>query len=175
MSYFDWLVMTVAPHYYQREKYSELLFVLYRTEFYWTIARDRNRAIDGLDLRGKYERDTGEYCDAEGGCSVLEMLIALAIRCEKELMYDPELGDRTDLWFWMMIENLGLDEFDSGIYEDSPAFFEEEIQYILERFMDRKYGKNGEFCAFPISFFDPNFRKMELAYQLNYFIKEKFY
>ena len=33
-------------------------------------------------------------------CSVLEMMIALAIRCEEHIMDDPDVGNRTGQWFW---------------------------------------------------------------------------
>lgn len=175
MSYFDWLVLTIAPDYFQREGYSELLFFLYYTEFYWVVRRDRNRAEDGLDLRERYEHETGLYCDLYGPCNVLEMLVALAIRCENDLMYmyDPELGNQTSRWFWMFLENLGLLKFDDGNFEP------DEISDILFNFMDRNYGFHGEFCAFSDDLdaenYDPEFEKIELAYQMNYYIKEKFY
>ena len=171
MTYFDWLVFIIAPDYRQRDLYTKLFFALYSIEFFWVIPRDKNRAIDGLDLREQFERETGLYCDECGPCNCLEMFIALAIRCENELMYtyDPESGDQTDRWFWMMIENLGLD-----FYTDS-NFDYDEVDDILYRFMSRNYGKNLEFCPFPVSVFVSDFEKMELVYQMNYYIKEKYY
>lgn len=173
MNYFDWLVFTIAPDYHQRENYTELFFALYSTEFFWTVSRDKNRAEDGLDLRVQFERETGEYAEMCGPCNCLEMFVALAIRCEMELMYDPDAGDRTDEWFWMMMANLGLDEFESNRFD----FYE--VDDILWNFMNRNYGPNGEFCAFfdqkSCTSFDSEFENIELAYQLNYFIKEKFY
>lgn len=172
MSYFDWLVYIVAPDYRQRDHYTKLLLALYSTEFYWVINRDKNRAADGLDMRDQYERETGLYCDAYGPCTVLEMLIALAIRCENELMYmyDPGAGNQTERWFWMMIDNLGMSRFD-----DYHHFDELEIDDILARFMDRNYGPDLEYCPFPVQNWVPGFEKMELAYQMNYYVKEKFY
>ncbi len=172
MSYFDWLVFGIAPDYRQRDHYAKLLLALYSTEFYWVITRDRNRAEDGLDLRNQYERETGLYCDAYGPCTVLEMLIALAIRCENELMYryNPDEGDQTEKWFWMMVDNLGLCEFD-----DYHHWEVEEIDDILARFMDRNYGQRFEFCPFPVKNVPIGFEKMELIYQMNYYVKEKFY
>lgn len=41
-------------------------------------------------------------------CSVLEMIIALAIRLEEHIMDDPDIGNRTGQWFWDMIVSLGL-------------------------------------------------------------------
>lgn len=41
-------------------------------------------------------------------CSVLEVMIALALRMEEETMASSEFGDRTNQWFWYMIVSLGL-------------------------------------------------------------------
>jgi hypothetical protein len=176
LSYFDWLVFLIAPDYHERDQYIKLLHALYSVEFYWVIPRDKNRAIDGLDLRSQFEDETGSSCDADGPCSVLEMFIALAIRCENTLMYmyDPEKGDQTDRWFWMMLDNLGLTDFEDSFRTDDEEF-DSELDDILYRFMDRDYGPNLEFCPFPIEFYVPDFEKMELAYQMNHYIKEKFY
>lgn len=171
MTYYDWLVYNVAPDYHLREKYSKLFFALYSTEFFWVVPRDRNRALDGQDLRNRFEQDTGLYCDKYGPCCCFEMIFALAIRCENELMYmyDSDSEDQTERWFWMVIENLGLD-----IYDDE-FFQEEEVDYVLYRFMSRDYGPDLEFCAFPLTNYISNYEKIELTYQLNYYIKEKFY
>lgn len=169
MTYFDWLVYTIAPDYNQREDYMELLLALYSTEFFWVVKRDKNRAEDGLDLRDIFERKTRLYCDTDGPCNCLELFIALAIRCENELMYDPDFGDRTDRWFWMFLDNLGLLEY------DSEGFNFDEVSEILDKFMSREYGFNLEFCAFPSSISVSEMKKMELAYQMNFFIKENFY
>ena len=73
---------------------------------------DENRAIDGLELRTDFEYETGEYLDKTSGlmpkCTVFEMLAALAIRCESQLMYNPSLGDRTSKWFFEFLDNLNL-------------------------------------------------------------------
>lgn len=172
MTYYDWLVRIVSAGRFHRDNYTKLLFALYSTEFYWTVKRDINRAKDGLDLREQYEIETGLYCDEAGSCTVLEMLIALAIRCENEIMYayNSDLEDQTSRWFWMMVDNIGL-----GIYDDFCDFDSYEIDDILTRFMDRKYGSRFEFCPFPVENFVPGFEKMELVYQMNYYMKENFY
>ena len=173
MSYFDWLVYLIAPDYRLRDDHMELLFALYSIEFFWVLPRDRNRAEDGLELRDKFKRETeayGDYFEAENGpCNCLEMFVALAIRCEKELMYNPDEGDQTWRWFWMMMENLGLD-----IYTDDDFDFDD-VDHILWRFMSRKYGPNLEYCAFPCSISMSKMSKTELTYQLNYYVREKFY
>ena len=86
--------------------------VLTTIEFVWRHPMDENRAIDGLELRDDFEYETGDYLDKTSGlpskCSMFEMLAALAIRCENQLMRDSLLGDRTSKWFFEFLDNLGL-------------------------------------------------------------------
>ena len=102
--YFDELVDFVDG-----ENLRGVLWRLYTTEFYWfdDIIMDRNRAMDGLKLRHE-DKNAGYSVN----CSVLEMLIGMAIRCERDIMHVNGAGDRTIEWFWIMIGNLGLDNPD---------------------------------------------------------------
>lgn len=164
MSYFDWLCMIDIPDGDQRVEYAKLMCVLMDTEFRWVIRRDENRALDGLELRDIYEEETGEDCEESGPCSVLEMLTALAIRCNDEIMYDPDDPKRADRWFWMMIRNLKLDKNVGGFFSGT------KVLSTLANFMD-KTGKNE---LFPVKNPPRNFYRMELWYQLNWYIMEHF-
>lgn len=94
--------------------YTPLIMDLSDIEFVWNHPMDENRAIDGLELRSDFEYETGEYLDKNSGlmpkCSVFEMLAALSIRCEDQLMYNSSLGNRTSKWFFEMLDNLNLDK-----------------------------------------------------------------
>ena len=164
MDYFDWLCMIAIPDGGKRADYAKLLMTLMDIPFVWHVSRDRNRAADGLELRDIYEDETGELCDQGGECTVLEMLIALAIRCNDEIMYDPDDPKRADRWFWMMIENLGLD-----IFVDK-NFSKVSILDILDTFMD----KNGQKCLFPVQNCPQNYPQMELWSQLNWYLMRRF-
>ena len=89
-----------------------LVSALAEVEFVWRHPMDENRAIDGLELRSDFEYETGEYLDKTSGlipqCSMFEMLAALAIRCENQLMRNSLLGDRTSKWFFEFLDNLGI-------------------------------------------------------------------
>ena len=111
--YFEWLFSLVCGEEYSKQfSYRKLLTRLHDTEFRYSIPRDRNRADDGIDLRSRFTwtkyRNYELLCFLDGPCSVLEMMIALAIRCEENIMDDPNIGDRTAQWFWGMVVNLGL-------------------------------------------------------------------
>lgn len=178
--YFKWLCNIVGNY----EEYLFLLQKLFNKEFYWTIDMDENRAGDGLALRDRYIREenllgwdveivNGERIDISGlgPCSVLEMLIALAIRCEKDIMNDPKEGDRTGFWFWKMIENLGfLDYKNKCIDEKIDRKIDEKLLY----FLDRKFEKSGKNGLFPLKKWDKDQRKVEIWYQLMAWLDENY-
>ena len=168
MTYLDWLAIIAFPDGEQRSLYSKVLTRLYEVDFFAILPRDENRAKDGESLREEYEELSGECCEKSGPCSVLEMMVALAARCESQIMFDPDEGDRTDLWFWEMFDNLGL----SCLYGD--RFDEREFRRIIVTFLNRKFGADGYLGPFYIPDFEGDMRKIELWYQLGYYIESKF-
>lgn len=180
MNYFDWLCMWAIPDGIKRETYRELLLALYNFDFYWSIRNDENRANDGLELRNVFEEETGEGCDKSGPCSLLEMFLGLAVRCNNEFMYNPEDPKRADIWFWMMMENLGLDKISAENAEkwlkmDKNGYFMDSFENIFIHFCDRNYGQNGQFCAFPYTKNSHKLAKTELFYHMGYYLKENFH
>lgn len=112
--YFEWMYRLVVDDRYSNKSYRRLFYKLHDTEFAYTIPMDGNRAEDGIELRYRFGREQG-YRDAVIAnrldirpCSILEMMIALAIRCEEHIMEDPDIGNRTGQWFWSMLVSLGL-------------------------------------------------------------------
>lgn len=165
--YYYWLTDLLHDDYLQ-SNYQKLLRQLLETEFTWSVPYDSNRASDGLYLRKLYSKETGYDVMFSDGCVVLEMLIALCRRCEEDLMYNPDLGDRTNVWFWDILENLGLDYYDDNNYDfDS-------VDTIMCRFLDRDYDKNGLGGAFYVMDSCVDFRKKDLWWQLNAFLEEKY-
>jgi hypothetical protein len=102
--------------------------------------------------------------ELDGPCSVLEMMIALAIRCEENIMDDPLIGDRTRQWFWSMISSLGL----SGMTDT--RFDNKSVDRVLETFLDRDYKPNGEGGLFTIKRCEKDLRKVEIWYQLLWYL-----
>lgn len=168
MSYFDWLSMLLFPDGYERLDYSELLFALYDTEFYWTISRDKNRAEDGLLLRDEYENETGECVDIDCGCTLFEFFIGIGRRCSEELMYDSRKNQRDTFWATFFMGRIFLMEMTND------RFDRDQFDYIVNRFMGRKYSPNGDFCPFFCPIKNVDFRRLELIYQLNYYLKWRF-
>ena len=171
--YFVWMYNLVCnDKYYTKLSYHKLLYSLYNTDFTYIVARDKNRADDGRELRYRFGYDNGYSKDVIAKsldtvpCSVLEMMIALAIRCEESTMSDTRFGDRTAQWFWGMVNNLGLgDMYDRNF----------DKRYVLESidiFLNRKYEPNGKGGLFTLRHSDYDLRKMEIWYQLCNYLDE---
>lgn len=159
--YFEWLCdMVCGKRYSKSVSYRKLLRQLYDTEFRWVIPMDRNRAEDGKDLRDRY----GRYFS--GPCNILEMMIALAIRCEENIMDDPTIGDRTGQWFWEMIVSLGLGSMTDTRYD------EEYVYSNLEIFMNREYEPNGRGGLFTTRHCRDDLRDVEIWIQMCWYLDE---
>lgn len=147
------------------KSYTLLFEYLYSRDFYWAndMPLDRNRAIDGIELREKYGC-SNDILDEP--CSVLEMIIGLALRIENQIMTDYDSGDRTSQWFWIMITNLGLYSYDDD------NFNEEEVKYIVDCFLDREYEPNGQGGLFILERPFDDLRNVEIWIQANWFLGE---
>lgn len=163
-SYFNWLYETVCENRFSEEvSYKKLLTQLHNTEFRYTLLMDDNRSEDGLCLRDRFANDydipnIDRYL--QGPCSVLEMMVALAIRCEESTMDDPKYGDRTGQWFWQMIGNLGLGAMKDVRYD---KIF---VRGVLDKFLDRKYDRDGRGGLFHIKNCDTDLRDIEIWNQM---------
>lgn len=161
--YFEWLVdlvRGVSP--YRENSYRKLLMHLHDIEFTFSIPRDENRAEDGVCLRRRFSERYSDYIT--GPCSVLEMMVALAIRCEESIMDDPNIGDRTSQWFWGMIANLGLNAMNDVRYDRRA------VNDAIETFLNRKYEPDGRGGLFRIRNCDYDLRVVEIWYQLCWYL-----
>lgn len=166
--YFEWMLHIVCGYSKPSDvSYRELLWHLDNINFEYYIRGDYNRACDGIELRRRFGYECSEFDHAEdyilGPCSVLEMMIALAMRCE-ELMDDTEYGDRTSQWFWKMIVSLGL----GGMVDE--RYDEDLVEEIIADFHDRRYSYDGTGGLFTV--IDPwrDLRKIEIWDQMLMFI-----
>lgn len=161
--YFEWLYNMMCnmkgPY---SNNYRKLLSYLHSVEFVFIIPRDVNRARDGIDLRRRFIEDADECLD--GPCSILEMMIALALRCEETIMDDPRIGDRTAQWFWGMIVNLGINSM------DDEHFDEKYVEQTIERFLSRNYEPDGTGGLFTVRNCDRDLRDVEIWYQLCWYL-----
>ena len=97
----------------EMKRYNFLTNELMKIPFRYIHPMDENRMKDGLELRSDFEYETGKFLDSSSGippvCSFFEMIVALACRCESQLMRNFEEEDNSKKWFYIMLKNLGLD------------------------------------------------------------------
>ena len=168
-AYFEWMYNTATKGMFSKSiSFRKLLMRLHSIEFKYSIPKDGGRAEDGIDLRYRFlyeyagEENAEDYID--GPCSVLEMILALAIRCEETIMDNPKLGDRTKQWFWGMITNLGL-----GSMEDT-RFDRDFVDKTIDNFLHHRYERNGKGGLFTVNNKKDDLRKVEIWCQLCWYL-----
>ena len=166
--YFEWMYDMMCAHRFAKGiSFRKLLMRLHSIDFTYSNRKDAARSDDGMDLRYRFAYRHVGIENAErylsGPCSVLEMIVALAIRCE-ETMNDTKYGDRTSQWFWGMITNLGL-----GGMEDT-MFDRRYVDEVVERFLNRDYEPNGRGGLFTIRNCDKDLRTVEIWYQMWWYL-----
>lgn len=143
---------------------------LHDVDFEWLIDMDENRAQDGIDLRDKFSREYGYSREdaqyLEKPCSMLEMMVALAIRAEHTIMDDPDVGNRTGQWFWEMISSLGLGRMDDSHFNRAKT------KRIINRFLVREYEPNGKGGLFTIPDCKYDLRDVDIWYQINWYLDD---
>lgn len=166
--YLKWLYRQVANVKLRSPSrtYWRLMKQLYKKEFVWIIPNDDNRLEDGRDLRCLFVHEEG-LGDVDPhwmslGCSMLEMLVALA----RTLNFEDESRD-VGQWFWTLMQNLNLNDCtDASNYDDIA------VEECLENVIWRTYHRSGRGGLFPLRHAKKDQRDVELWYQLNTYILE---
>lgn len=126
--YYEWMYSVAVPK-SMGPHYHALMQRLNRTMYWYIKALDQNRATDGVMLRYKFVQlglkksvdrafDIVSRVFGEDPPSVLEVLVALAIRCETSIMSNGETN-RTAEWFWNMIVSLDLHNMDNRGFDEA--------------------------------------------------------
>lgn len=164
--YLSWMMRLVSTKTHRSNQYKKLFEKLYERQFQVVNAFDENRVMDGEALRYQFGEDSGyiqpEIAESidDRPCSVLELMVALASRCENQFAYDPKYGDRTGVWFWEMIESLGLINMTDDRYDG------QYVDYVIDRFISLDYKPNGEGGLFTIQNPKKDYRQVQIWYQM---------
>ena len=152
--YDNWIIDLATDWCSNYGHYGRLMEFLHSIPFYSTvqIPLDKNRGADGKDLRLRFVESTNEYSYNHAylylmdyDATMLEVMVALALRCEENIMHDIDLGDRSFEWFYGMLCSSGL----NVCYDEQ--FDKNEAGNIVNRVLERKYARNGK-GGFGISF-----------------------
>lgn len=167
-SYFYWLFAIVAPG----SEYEKLLLCLSEIDYVPLLPRDDNRAMDGVNLRLRYSEQRGDAkidWSENRPCSVLELMAAMAIRCEEQITINPSIGNRTKHWFSSMLKSLGLSHMTNQYFD------RKYVEHVIKIFMDHDYSPTGEGSLFIVKR-PPNgdMRCAELWYQMMWYLDENF-
>lgn len=164
VEYLDWLYTKVALNGRSTPttRHYDLMRVMHTTEFVWLLSGDDNRAEDGRDLRREYELLTGVTGWTIEECSVLEMFVALCMDIE----FQTDISAKE--WFWEIMENLGVKEFNDGAYPGDRV-----VEEILDNFVWRRYEPNGNGGAFPIKHPKHDQREVEIWYQFWEYLQDQ--
>lgn len=174
--YFEWLLDQIFTDSikHMRKDYTDLMCYLFNAKFYWSIPRDSNRFEDGISLRDRFldvcemkhiiTDDELDLYFNPSSCSVLEMMAALAIRCEDTIMYDSKYGNRTGKWFWVMIQSMNLHTMTNR------DFNRDYVERVVTMMLNREYSPDGEGGLFTIPDCQYDLRDVEIWYQMSWFI-----
>ena len=166
--YFDWIFDFVGIN----EKYDKLTRYLNSKDFYYLLPMDENREADGIDLRYRFAyenhldyRMVCHYLDNRP-CSILEMMVALSLRCFQIVKDSAPSFDVYNL-FNDMLESLQLS------YMDDQHFNMIIADEILCAFLERKYSKNGVGGLFTLNHCLRDLTKDEIWCQAMWYLNEK--
>jgi hypothetical protein len=175
--YVEWLYshVGVSSDKNPRHSYWLLTEVLHQTQFTWSVPNDDNRASDGMALRDDFCDEVGSWGDNENvhnPCTLFEMLIALAQRADY-ISEGMGIAEGVGGWFWVMIKNLGLTEYNDDVLAHCGPSARRHIQGVVGALIDRKYKFNGDGGLFPIENPQKDQRHVEIWYQLSSYINER--
>ena len=128
---------------------------------------DKNRAGDGKALTERYVRETesiSSFFDVP--CSVLEMMIALCIRLETHILYNPEDNSHVRWLFWEMIRSLDLNNM------DDENFNEVQASICIFSMLEHTYRPDGKGGLFTVPG-SKDMREKEIWYQAMEWINYK--
>lgn len=169
--YFDFLCGIIG----RSQEYSILLDELHKIKFYSLIPNDDNRGADGLYLRSTFLDEVGPSWSPSlptGQCTVLEMMVGLAYRLEFETA-QSKWEKTVSEWFWILIDNLGLINYDNDAYFTNGKV-ETDIPKIIDRMLAREYDADGNGSLFPLKNPKKDQRRIEIWYQMTNYILENY-
>lgn len=174
LSYNDWLYSQIEKRDFQGLE--DFIFDLQSYPFICLVPHDDNRVEEGIELRYKFADENGVQLPEDilsRGCTLLEMLVALADRMDF-ILFDPSKGSRRSIWFWLFIDNLKLQKYTN---DDNKADISKKKKFnriVINKFLRRDYLPNGKGGLFPLENPTSDQREVEIWYQMSAYIRENY-
>lgn len=132
------------------------------------LERDTARVNDVYNFRDEFSELKRRQIP-NTSASVLEVLVCLSRKIDRDILYDSEKGDRSSTWFWMLMQNTHLLDLTDDVYKQYPQDAEYRIRRWAEEWMYRKY---SEYNTGLFIFRKPvkNLNKLDLWSQTNKYI-----
>ena len=151
--------------------------LLYEIEYVWNpnIPLDENRYIDGINLRESFSYKSKIPSDIvqnsiQGPCNILEMICALGIRIDNDIMATYYTGyDHGYFWIQKMLKNLNILQY------DDLNFDEDAVRRKIGNFLQRRYSENGFGGLFYVPNSEKDMRSMNIWDQMCYYIYVNYY
>ena len=164
-----WLINRVG---FKRKKYENLLIELHYIPFHYSISLDRSRAEDGMIVRDIFGLENGyPNLNFDEKCSVLELLVALAVRIEYEYIGNPS-EEHPEKIFWEMIENLF--NMDENWRLCGPEIDVQFVHYTVDKWLDRRFDYDGHGSIFPLKYPDCDQTQIDIWSQMNRYLMENY-
>lgn len=174
--YFIWLCeMVCVDGRYTDESYWILAKQLWDIDYEWIMEQDENRSKSVSILRHRYLAEGGKEWHDEIP-SVLEVLIMLSDAIF-DMLDELDGEDRRPMYFWEMIDNLGLIDFTDNRFRQLPDRNSWDFRRIRQRidvWLDRRFDYDGTGSPFPLQKPREDQRNVELWYQMNAYIIENY-
>lgn len=165
--YGNWLIEKINNRH--SHKYTKLLHFLHESPFIAYLDRDEDRLEDGIMLRDEFcsENKVPIYIFDYQYCTVLEMLVALALRIDNEWNGDPG-EEHPEKIFWEMLKNLKLDKFTDQKFDN------DRVLEILGIWITRGFDYDGNGSIFPLKDTNRDQRNCEIWKQMQEYLSENY-
>ena len=173
-AYVDWIRYDILKNkIYDPYRYEKLIYTLLGIKFVPYDGMDKNRLFDSRYLRYRFARvrhlddKIVDVSLSHFGESVLEVMVALALRIFDETTGGFPTPITPNEIFWQMIESMHLED------QTDPDFDEKKVIFTIERMMIRDFAKNGDGGLFRVSDDNPHdFRTVDIWYQAQWWATE---
>lgn len=179
--YLVWLINLINADNYKGKSYIKLCSLLNKVPFEPVIKLDENRLSDVQSLlRETYIQSQSDWYRLTNDdimelptwpVSFLELIISLAMRMDLDFMREINGIDNTRIYFWVLVRNLGILEFDDEHWGEDAII---SIVNRLNIVQDRKYDFNGNGGLFPLENAEMDQRNVQIWNQLCQFVNQRF-